>query len=188
VEDKMVKTDAVNRQDRSRASGAGDDGEHPLGHLIQLSCLAAFLAVWTLDSFLLHLTTFGASLVPLAVRLGAAGLILSLALYFSLKGHVVLQDVPGSGDGPTRDGAFARVRHPIYLGTLLVYVSLSLSTLSLLGLAAVGGCLPFYDLIASYEEGRLVLKYGDAYRDYERKVPRWIPRLRPARFDPAGLA
>jgi len=169
-------------QHRSHADDAGD--EHPLGHLGQFVCLAAFLAVWGLDSFVLRFSTFPAASVPLSLRLAAAGLILVLAVYFSLKGHVVVQGGPDRPGRPVRDGAFARVRNPIYLGSLLFYIGLSISTLSLLALAVFEGIFLFYNYIASHEERRLVQIYGDAYRDYRRKVPKWIPRLRPARFGP----
>ncbi|MBN2207168.1 MAG: isoprenylcysteine carboxylmethyltransferase family protein [Candidatus Aminicenantes bacterium] len=162
--------------------GAGD--EHPLGHLGGFIGLAVFLAVWTLDSFVFRVSIVPAAVVPLPLRIAAAALFLALAAYFSLKGHAVFEVDPERSDRPVQEGVFARVRHPIYLGILLFYFSLVLSTLSLLALAVLAGIVLFFNAIASYEEARLVEIFGDAYRDYRRRVPKWIPRLRPAASSP----
>ena len=37
-------------------------------------------------------------------------------------------------------------------------------------------CIIIYNLVASYEEGRLVEKYGDEYLEFKKKIPRYIPR------------
>lgn len=169
---------------RHHRHGAGD--EHPLGHLGGFVGLSIFLAVWALDSFIFRVSTVPAAFIPLPVRIAAAALALALAAYFSLKGHVVFQADPNLSDRPVQEGVFARVRHPIYLGILLFYFGLALSTLSLFALAVLAGIVLFFNAIASCEELRLVEVYGDAYRDYRRRVPKWIPRLRPARFDLPG--
>ena len=178
----MADSDTLKKHNHFYGDGRGD--EHPLGHLGQFVSLVAFLVVWGLDSFVLRFSTFLAPSVPLALRLAVAGLIAAIAVYFSLKGHVVVQGGPDHPGRPVRDGAFARVRNPIYLGSLLFYIGLAISTLSLLALAVFESIFLFYNYIASYEERRLVQIYGDVYRDYRRKVPKWIPRLRPARFGP----
>jgi protein-S-isoprenylcysteine O-methyltransferase Ste14 len=41
--------------------------------------------------------------------------------------------------------------------------------------------LAFDAFIAGYEEPTLARQYGDAYENYRRHVPRWIPRFRRAR-------
>jgi len=78
----MPTPETIKKQHRSHGDGAQD--EHPLGHLGQFVCLAAFLAVWGLDSFVVRFSTFPAASVPLSLRLAAAGPILALAVYFSL--------------------------------------------------------------------------------------------------------
>ena len=123
-----------------------------------------------------------AAAVPLSVRLPLAGIIFALGITLVQTGHRVISD-PSFGDkGLIKDGAFARLRHPLYGGSLLFYLSLVLSTLSLAAFAAWCAIAVFYNLIAAYEERLLLEKYGDEYREYQQKVPRWSPRLRPARF------
>jgi protein-S-isoprenylcysteine O-methyltransferase Ste14 len=34
----------------------------------------------------------------------------------------------------------------------------------------------FYNYIAGYEEKLLETKFGDSYREYERRTGKWLPR------------
>jgi protein-S-isoprenylcysteine O-methyltransferase Ste14 len=158
-------------------------GEHPRGDLGQNIGLIVFLLCWTLDSFVLHATTFLARFVPLAARLAGCGLLLVLAVYFALKGHRAVFGSPDSSRTVIREGLFARVRHPLYFGSLLFYLALCLASLSLVSFAIFFALLIFYDRIAAYEERLLVARFGPEYKDYQRKVHRWLPRLKPVRFD-----
>jgi protein-S-isoprenylcysteine O-methyltransferase Ste14 len=153
-------------------------GEHPFGDKGQLIGLAVFLAVWGLDSFVFRLTTFPARYVPFWARLAAAALAFIPAVLLALSGH---RAVPHETEGEPRvitDGAFARVRHPLYLGSLLAFLSLVLATLSLAALAVLLGLFAFYNIIAAYEERWMTGRFGQAYEEYKREVPRWVPRLR----------
>jgi protein-S-isoprenylcysteine O-methyltransferase Ste14 len=42
----------------------------------------------------------------------------------------------------------------------------------------------FHLFVLGYEEPALTAKFGAAYEEYCRHVPRWIPRLTPWRKDP----
>lgn len=161
----------------------GREGEHPRGDLGQLILLAVFLAVWILDSFVLGFSTLRASILPLVIRLALAGVLFLGSLALAHKGHLVVSDEVRREGRLVREGPFARVRHPLYLAAVLFYVSLVVATLSLASAALLGAILAFYDVIATYEEGFLVRKHGDAYRAYQRKVPKWVPRLRAAEFE-----
>jgi protein-S-isoprenylcysteine O-methyltransferase Ste14 len=167
---------------RPRSEGERSDGEHPYGDRGQIVCLVVFLLIWALDSFAFKGTTMLAAVAPLSVRLAAAGLVLVLAVYLVEKGHLVISDDSGGDKGFIKDGAFARLRHPLYGGSLLFYLSLFLATLSLAALAVWCLMAVFYNVIAGYEERLLLENYGDEYRDYRQKVPRWFPRIRPAKF------
>lgn len=161
----------------------GCPDEHPLGDRGQIILLFVFLVIWGIDSFVLGWTTMLAAAVPLTVRLGLAGFIFILAVYFVQTGHRVISD-PSFGDkGLKKDGPFARLRHPLYGGSILFYLSLVISTMSLAAFVIWSAIVVFYDIIAAYEERLLVKKYGDEYRAYQQKVPRWVPRLHPARFN-----
>lgn len=80
----------------------------------------------------------------------------------------------------TTSGPYAFVRNPLYLGTFLITLGLTiilkmqwLGFLMLLTLAVV-----YYRTIQQ-EQGMLLNRYGDAYRNYMNKVPAMIPTLIP---------
>ena len=157
-------------------------GEHPWGDRGQLVCLLIFLMVWILDSFVFKFSTSLSGIVPLFVRIVAAGAVFLFALYLMRSGHRAISHEVQSHPQVLKDGAFARMRHPLYLAALLFYVFLVVLTLSLISLGLFAGVFVFYNAIAAYEERWLEQKFGQEYRDYRDKVPRWIPRFIPARF------
>jgi protein-S-isoprenylcysteine O-methyltransferase Ste14 len=177
----MMSMEMIEKRPRSHKNDL--TGEHPRGDLGQVIGLIGFLLSWTLDSLVLHATTFLAGFVPLPARLAACGVLMALAVYFSLGGHRAVFGSPVSGRKIIREGPFARVRHPLYFSSLLFTLALCLASLSLISFAVFLALLIFYDRIAAYEERLLTARFGPEYKDYQRKVRRWLPSIRPARFD-----
>ena len=72
-------------------------------------------------------------------------------------------------------GVYSITRNPMYVGMLLLLLGL---VLWLSAVSAVAMVLPFYFLIdrnqIAIEERALLNKFGDAYRDYAERVPRWL--------------
>jgi len=73
------------------------------------------------------------------------------------------------------NGVFSLVRHPMYLGSLLVYLSLVIATLSAASLVLFLVVFVLYDVLASYEETDLLRIFGEDYEEYRRRVRKWIP-------------
>jgi protein-S-isoprenylcysteine O-methyltransferase Ste14 len=68
-------------------------------------------------------------------------------------------------------------RNPMYAGVLLVLFGEALLSDSLaLAVYALVMALGFHAFVRFYEEPTLRKKFGVAYEDYCRAVPRWIPR------------
>jgi protein-S-isoprenylcysteine O-methyltransferase Ste14 len=73
-------------------------------------------------------------------------------------------------------GPFAHVRNPLYLGNVALWTGFAL-------IARVVWLVPIllvllsleYHAIVRWEEALLESQLGDAYREYARRVPRWIP-------------
>lgn len=81
-------------------------------------------------------------------------------------------------------GMYRYVRNPMYVAV----VSTILGEGLLLGnvpLLAYGGVvwLLFHVFVLRYEEPKLRASFGSEYQHYCSKVPRWIPRFRPARLE-----
>jgi len=152
------------------------EGEHPFGDVGQLIALGAFLIVWAGDSFLLHRSTFFSTHVPLYLRLGILALTLVLAVYLYKSGHRVVPHEQRP-DALVTNGAFRFVRHPLYLASLLTYLGLAVSTVSLASLVLFAAIFVFYDYIAGYEERVLLAKFPDEYRAYRRRTGKWAPGI-----------
>ena len=77
-------------------------------------------------------------------------------------------------------GFYRYVRNPMYVGILAAILGhfLWFGYWNLLIYEAVV-FLAFHTFVTIYEEPTLKIKFGAAYEDYLRNVPRWIPRLRP---------
>ena len=175
----METLDAIATRPRLKREAAS--GEHPYGDMGQIICLIVFIALWILDSFVFRLSTFLARSVPSYIRWTAAAAVFIISVVLIRNGHRVISGESTPGAQLVKDGAFARLRHPLYAGSLLFYLGLFLGSLSLISLVVFGGIFLFYNVISAYEENQLGQKYGQDYWEYKQKVPKWIPRLRPAR-------
>lgn len=74
-------------------------------------------------------------------------------------------------------GPYRRTRNPVYLGTIL----LCAGAVAVLGrpwilVATVAWCAAVYAPVVRFEEAHLERKFGDEYRAYRSRVPRWRPR------------
>ena len=87
---------------------------------------------------------------------------------------------PGLWDPPRRlveGGPFRWLRNPIYVAALLVVLGQAwlFSSVDLL-LYAAALAAGFHLLVVAVEEPLLQARFGEPYRDYRRRVRRWIPR------------
>ena len=158
-------------------------GEHPYGDSGQFIFLVIFLVIWILDSFIFRFSTILANYIPLYIRLILLGLLFVPGVYLAISGlRVVFTEVR---DPPQviKTGVFSYVRHPIYLASLLFYIGVFLTTMSLISLVIGVGIFIFYNYIATFEEDQLEQIFGQDYKDYKKKVPKWLPRLKSSKLD-----
>jgi protein-S-isoprenylcysteine O-methyltransferase Ste14 len=151
-------------------------GEHPFGDTGQLIGFGVFLIVWIGDSYFLRLSTFLSDYVPLVLRLGILALSIIVALCLFGTGHEVAHREQKL-DRVVTTGSFRFVRHPLYSASILVYIGLTIVTLSLFSLAVLMGIFIFYDFIAGYEEKLLEAQFGEEYRRFKRRTGKWIPKI-----------
>ena len=76
-------------------------------------------------------------------------------------------------------GVYARVRHPQYVGFVLVMFGFLLQWPTLLTLVMFPVLVFMYVRLARTEERETIREFGDQYRAYMENVPAFIPRLRP---------
>jgi len=73
------------------------------------------------------------------------------------------------------DGVYGRTRNPLYLGSTLVYLGLSVGAGSLWAIMLVVPLLWVINVgVIAREESYLERKFGDAYRAYKARVRRWV--------------
>lgn len=152
------------------------NGEHPFGDAGQLILLGLFLVIWVGDSFFLRRSTFLSDSVPLYIRLIILGLSLIAALFLVKSGHVVISHKQ-CPSGLVSSGAFRYVRHPLYLGSVLSYLGMTVATVSLFSLVLFVVICLFYNHIADYEEKLLEERFGEEYRNYKKRTGKWFPKI-----------
>jgi steroid 5-alpha reductase family enzyme len=70
---------------------------------------------------------------------------------------------------------YGRTRNPLYLGTTLIYLGLSVAEGSLWAIVLVVPLLWVINVgVIAREERYLERKFGDAYRAYKARVRRWV--------------
>ena len=109
----------------------------------------------------------------------ASGVTVLLCFWdFTFKGR----GTPNPLDPPTElvaTGPYRYVRNPIYVGVLTIIIGDFLWFRSIWMLAyAVVAFLGMHLFVTLYEEPTLKAKFGLAYENYCKSVPRWIPKIR----------
>lgn len=151
-----------------------------------LAYAAAFVALWwwivdsarQLDPRLGLTLPAWAPLLGLALVVAGAALVASCVLAFALVG----KGTPAPFDAPREfvaAGPYRFVRNPMYLGAAAVLAG---AGLMLRSPAAAAVAILFLALthafVRLYEEPTLERRFGESYRRYKARVPRWLPRVR----------
>ncbi|MCK4854961.1 MAG: isoprenylcysteine carboxylmethyltransferase family protein [Bacteroidales bacterium] len=150
-------------------------GEHRLGDTIQVIFIVVFIAVWILDSFVLGFSTSLAESIPWFIRLPVGAILLIFAFYLAQSGVRTVFGRTRESPQVITGGVFSVVRHPIYLGAILVYAGMTCLTVSLASAVLLVIIVVFYRYISRYEEKLLTHRFGDEYREYMKKVPMLFP-------------
>jgi protein-S-isoprenylcysteine O-methyltransferase Ste14 len=145
-------------------------GTYPMHYVAGALLIAQFALMWVVDE---SVRIQGLDWLAWAVWLCGIGLLTLSMLTLRRKGRVpdgrscvetaVLVDT----------GVYGLVRHPLYLGWLLMHAVVPLfkpnALLAVLGIAGIA-CVVWFTL---QEEALLLDKFGDSYRSYMQKVPRY---------------
>ncbi len=74
-------------------------------------------------------------------------------------------------------GAYARIRHPQYVAFVLIMFGFLLQWPTLLTLAMFPVLVFMYGYLARTEEADMEAQFGEEYRSYARRTPRFVPKL-----------
>lgn len=151
--------------------------EYPKWDVIQIILTLAFFVFWSIDSFIFQFTTFLAKFIPLYIRLIFAVFLLGIAFYLMAFSHQMVFGKMHKSPTILNKGVYAKVRHPMYLGTLLFYLGFVFASISLLSLAIWILIFLIYDRATAYEEDDLIRIFGDEYLNYRKQVPKWFLRM-----------
>jgi len=97
-----------------------------------------------------------------------------------LKRYVRYSEIPQYFDENTRGvfirrGLYKYVRHPLYTLSLAILILWPVMTFWFISVIIL--CALYFWIGSILEERKLVERFGDAYREYQKQVPRIIPSL-----------
>jgi protein-S-isoprenylcysteine O-methyltransferase Ste14 len=162
-----------------------------MGATVTMTVMGVFMAASIVGLYLIREPLVGADLglsLPWSITgiwMGIAGFTIAMKRRKYLTNRILAGVPEVHADEAKRgelltEGPYAIVRHPRYMEVALITV----------GYAAVANhvgswivallTLPAIHLVVLLEEKELVGRFGDAYRGYAEKVPRYIPKSWPA--------
>jgi protein-S-isoprenylcysteine O-methyltransferase Ste14 len=113
----------------------------------------------------------------LPLPLGAPLLYAGIALFVFGLIIIEIAGIPWaktSIDEPITEGLYRYSRHPIYIGVFVQYIGIGMASASGLFLLLIIISLILSILTAPAEERFCLEKYGETYRKYINRTPRWI--------------
>ena len=145
-------------------------------------CVAAGYALWRLRAPILGRDLgFQPWLTAVGLALYAIAVYIEVRCRKHLKFHILAGAPELSRDDPGQlldQGIYGRVRHPRYLSVAFGMTGMGLF-LNYQGLyLLLVACVPLFYLLVLFEERELRERFGAAYVDYSRRVPRFVPRWR----------
>ena len=113
----------------------------------------------------------------LPLQIGTAwfyiGLVIFIsALVMSLMTTISFATTPV--DKPVTSGIYRISRHPIYFSGFLLNLSIGIVCASWVIMLCAILWIVFFHIVVPTEESFLIGQYGEAYREYMNRTPRWI--------------
>jgi protein-S-isoprenylcysteine O-methyltransferase Ste14 len=113
----------------------------------------------------------------LPLKIGTAWLyaglpIFGVALVISITALFNIASAPV--EKPLTKGVYKISRHPMYFSGFLMFIGVGISCASWVVLLLAVVWIVFWRIAVPAEEKFLIEKYGDSYRDYMNRIPRWI--------------
>ena len=152
-------------------------GEYRWGDLGQLILAMFFIIGMCLDVFFLKIQAGIFEMMPIYVQLIIAIPLFIIGIYLVRSGLNTVFGEKREKLEVIRSGVFSLVRHPVYLGSILIFFSFVMLSSSIIALSIWIIIVLFYIYISRYEENILMDKLGDDYMKYMHEVPMFIPKI-----------
>jgi protein-S-isoprenylcysteine O-methyltransferase Ste14 len=113
----------------------------------------------------------------LPLKTGAAWLYTGLPIFVLSVVMTVMINISfatSPADKPVTKGFYRISRHPIYLSAALMYLGIGIACTSWVLLLCAVLWIVIFHIVIPAEECFLIDQYGDAYREYMNRTPRWI--------------
>ncbi len=144
-----------------------------------LTLLLAFLSMnfWNWLYFLTEPALVQPILLIIGILLAVSGVIIAVQASKIISVSTVADMRTDRRPELVTDGIYARVRHPLYLATILVFSAMAfLYPFPVVIVFALS--MIVYTIIGAFlEERKLLLHYGQEYRDYRKKAGFILPKL-----------
>jgi steroid 5-alpha reductase family enzyme len=113
----------------------------------------------------------------LPLKLGTAWFYVGFPIYLASMVFVtivVVSFATSPVDKPVTKGIYRISRNPTYFGCFLIYISIGIACSSWVFLLMAMGYIALLNILVAPEERMCLEKYGEAYRDYMKRTPKWI--------------
>ena len=144
-----------------------------------LTLLLAFLSMnfWNWLYFLTEPALIQPILLIIGILMAFSGVIIAMQASKVISVSTVADMRTDRRPELVTDGIYARVRHPLYLATIMVFGAMAfLYPFPVVMVFAFS--MIAYTIIGAYlEERKLLLHYGQEYRDYRKNAGFILPRL-----------
>jgi len=153
-------------------------GEHFITDIGQLILFIIFVATIMIDIFLLKFSIKIIGSLPLLISIPLFLLFFITGSYLIMKSHKIIFGKEKKTARFVTEGVFNIVRHPMYLGSVLLFLSFVFLSYSILSFFVWLIICSFYYFVSKHEEKLLISKFGDSYKKYREKVPMFLPFLK----------
>jgi protein-S-isoprenylcysteine O-methyltransferase Ste14 len=116
--------------------------------------------------------------VFLPLKLGTVWLYVGIPIYFiglimNLMAGINIATIPFDKE-PITQGVYRFSRHPAYFGGFLIYLGIGIASASWVFLLFAVAWIVMWHIAVPAEERSLLNRYGNTYREYMNRTPRWM--------------
>jgi protein-S-isoprenylcysteine O-methyltransferase Ste14 len=104
--------------------------------------------------------------------------LVALAIYYMATINIAKTKIVNE---PVTKGVYRFSRHPIYLGGFLLFLGIGIACASWLFILFALAWIILWIIAVPSEESDVSEKYGDAYREYMKRTPRWMGIPKPGK-------